>query len=143
MIAEQLGTRVATLYELQSAWLEPRLREKGIRWSTFQLLMTVMSAGQTASQVEIARRLGVTPATLSETVQAHVEKGYLEQVPSAMDRRVRRLVLTDQAIELLDEIRSLLNDCENLMMRGISAKDVETCTKVLNHMIGKLEIDLD
>ena len=67
MPSELIGSRVATLYELQSAWLEPKLKEMGVRWTTFQLLATIFGAGDDARQAEVARRLGVSPATLSES----------------------------------------------------------------------------
>ena len=49
-----IGTRIAAIYELQAEWMDPKLDELGITWSTFQLLTTVANAGERASQVEVA-----------------------------------------------------------------------------------------
>ena len=73
----QIGAKVAAIYELQSAWLEPRLRAIEVSWTTFQLFSAIQAAGGKSSQVAVARRLGVTPATLSETVFAHVQNGLM------------------------------------------------------------------
>ena len=54
-----IGTRIAAIYELQAEWMEPKLTELGISWATFQLLTTVANAGDGASQIEVARRLGL------------------------------------------------------------------------------------
>ena len=79
MAQHLIGTRIAAIYERQAEWLEPRLADLGVSWATFQLLTTVAGAGEEASQIEVARRLGVTAATLSESVQGHVGRGLLKQ----------------------------------------------------------------
>ncbi|MBS1707776.1 MAG: MarR family transcriptional regulator [Armatimonadetes bacterium] len=143
MPAERLGPRVASVYELQSAWMSPRLRTLGVSWTTFQLLASVHAAGDQASQVEVAKRIGVSPATLSESVRDHVAKGLIEQVASEGDRRVKILRLTKKATKIYGEIAALVQECEEIMVRGLSAKDVESSAKTLDQMIQKLERALD
>ena len=115
-----MGARLASLYELQSAWLEPRLEAIGVSWTTFQLLLTAAAAGENASQIEVARRLGVTAPTLSESVQAHVAKGLLSQVQGKKDRRIKVLTLTPKSQELMVQIRRLVAESEAVMTRGLS-----------------------
>jgi len=130
---------VAAVYELQSAWLEPRLRAIGVNWTTFQLLTTVSSAGKRASQVEVARRLGVTAATLSETVFTHVQKDLLEQVASSQDRRVKILQLTDKAKGLMRQIKKLIGESEALMSKGLLNGDSEQLAALLDRVMENLE----
>lgn len=139
MPAEQIGARVAAIYELQSAWLEPRLREIGVNWTTFQLLTTVFTAGKKASQVEVARRLGVTAATLSESVYAHVQKGLLEQVSSKHDRRVKVLQLTEKSKALMRQIRKLVTESETVMTNGMTDDDAEKLSAGLDQVLTNLE----
>lgn len=141
MPAEQIGARVAAIYELQSAWLEPRLKALGLGWSTFQLLTTVNSLGRNASQVEVARRLGVTPATLSESVFGHVQKGYLDQAPSSRDRRVKVLQLTDRSKTLMRQIKRLAAESEVVMARGLEDKDRERLATLLDRVLANLEAE--
>lgn len=142
MTSEQIGARIATLYELQSAWLEPRLAGMGVSWTTFQLLATVTAAGRAASQVEVARRLGVTPATLSETVFLHVKRGLLEQVTSSRDRRVKVLRLTPDAKTLMRQIKRLLEESESLMTAGIGQEDSANAARILDRLRENLETAL-
>ncbi|MCW5936430.1 MAG: winged helix DNA-binding protein [Fimbriimonadaceae bacterium] len=139
MPSEQIGTRIAAVYELQSSWLEPRLAEIGVGWNTFQLLTTIDAAGSDASQVEVARRLGVTPATLSETVFGHVRKGLLEQVVSERDRRVKLLRLTDQSQKLVRQIRKLVTESEQVMVEGLSDSEIGMMVGLLERVIANLE----
>lgn len=139
MPSEQIGARIATVYELQSAWLEPKLKEIGVSWGTFQLLTTINSAGKRASQVEVARRLGVTAATMSETIFAHVQKGLLDQVPSNRDRRVKIIQLTDRSKALLRQIKKLIAESENLMAQGLNAREAEQLADLLDRVLSNLE----
>ncbi len=143
MSAEHLGAKVATLHELQSAWMEPRLAKVGIRWTTFQLLATVAAAGAEASQAEVARRLGVAPATLSESVQKHVQEGLIQQIPSTHDRRLKVLQLTPQGNRSITKIRTLAQQCDHLRLQGLKEKEAKTCAKVLDQMIDSLEKALE
>ena len=143
MPTELLGTRVATLYELQSAWLEPRLAELGVRWTTFQLLATVVGAGDEASQAEVARRIGVAPATLSESVQNHVKSGLIDQALSSHDKRLKVLRLTVKGRRLMGEIRTLVKRCEEVMSSPVKERESKICAKVLDQMIVSLEKDLE
>lgn len=134
---------MAAVYELQSAWLEPRLREIGVNWTTFQLLTTVSTAGKKASQVEVARRLGVTAATLSESVYSHVQKGLLEQVSSRQDRRVKVLQLTEKAKSLMKQIRKLVTESESVMTAGMSDSDSDHLSASLDTVLMNLETALE
>ena len=136
-----LGSKVAALHELQSAWVEPSLRAEGLSWSTFQLLVTISSSGS-VSQVEIARDLGVTPATLSESVHTLVVRGLIEQVPGDKDRRVKVLRLTPAATQKLSRVRKVAGECEVAMLDGVSQRDLESCSKVLDLLIARLEQSL-
>ena len=133
-----LGPRIASVYELQAEWLEPRLNELGVSWSSFQLLSTVASAGDEASQIEVARRLGVTAATLSESVQSHVERGLLRQVPSEKDKRVRLLVLTPTSTRLVQEIRNLVIESEQVMVKGLQFSETSNAASILDRVLSNL-----
>ena len=137
-----LGPRVATVYELQSAWLEPRLKALGVRWTTFQLLVTIIACGENATQADIARRLGVAPATLCESVQAHVAAGIVTQSPSK-DKRVKLLGLTANGKALTKKIGDLVGQVERLASAGLAERDNQVCANVLDAMITNLENALE
>lgn len=138
-----IGTRIAAVYELQAEWLEPRLAELGISWATFQLLTTVSNFGENGSQIDIARQLGVTAATLSESVQNHVEKGLLEQSLSEKDKRVKLLSLTSKSRALLFKIRDLVLQSEETMSRGVLPHELTATAKVLDRVLQNLESAID
>jgi DNA-binding MarR family transcriptional regulator len=131
--------RIAALYELQSLLLSPKLRKLGMNMATFQLLAAVQGAGEECSQAEIAGRLGVSPATLSETVHVHFKKGLLEQVPSEKDRRVKYLRLTKQGNSKMKDVRKVINDIEEKMTDGISGSSLRSAAQAMDDAIENIE----
>lgn len=138
-----IGTRIAAVYELQAEWLEPRLVELGVSWATFQLLTAVANAGDDGSQIEISRRLGVTAATLSESVQNHVERGLLTQSQSEKDKRVKVLSLTATAREMIFKFRDLVLQSEETMSRGLLPHELAATALVLDRVMQNLESAVD
>ncbi|MCH8979350.1 MAG: MarR family transcriptional regulator [Armatimonadetes bacterium] len=139
MAQHLIGTRIAAIYELQAEWLEPRLADLGVSWATFQLLTTVTGAGDEASQIEVARRLGVTAATLSESVQGHVERGLLKQSRSKSDKRVKLLSLTAKSRRTMQRIRELLTESEAALSRGLLPHELSATATVLDRVRRNLE----
>lgn len=137
-----LTPRISAIYDLQAALLEPYLQKVGLSWVSFQLLSSVNNSEQACSQAEIARHLGVTSATLSESVNSHVAKGLLKQSTTKSDRRVKRLALTPKAKKLLDSIAKEVSSVETDMLSSISATQVAATIKLLDKCISNLEAKL-
>lgn len=138
-----IGAKIAALHEMQSALLEPTLQAEGLSWASFQLLVTISGTGCAASQVDVARDLGVTPATLSESVHSLVTRGLIEQIPNEKDRRVKTLRLTSSALQKLAKVRTAAETSERAMVEGVPARDLEACARVLDILLGRLELALE
>jgi DNA-binding MarR family transcriptional regulator len=138
-----IGTRIAAVYELQAEWMEPKLRELGISWSTFQLLTAVANAGDRASQIEVARRLGVTAATLSESVQAHLDKGLLSRTTLPRDKRVKLLRLTPESKAIVERIKELVVQADETMTRGVLPDEMTLVARVLDRAMENMESALE
>lgn len=139
----RLSPRIAAIYDLQAALSEPGMKALGLSWTSFQLLSAVHSAGGSASQAEVARRLGVSPATLSESVSAHVAKGLLQRADSAADKRVKNLELTAEARRLLTKAMAIFEEVEASMLHGVAAGTVDGGLKLLDRCIANLEAELE
>ncbi|MFN0074519.1 MAG: MarR family transcriptional regulator [Chloroflexota bacterium] len=75
------------------AWAEPAAVAQGLRMS------------------DLARCLGVTPATVTVVVDRLVERGLVSRQHDPLDRRLHRCVLTSEAQALLERI------CESARLR--------------------------
>ncbi len=138
-----IGARIAAVYDLQAEYLEPRLEALCVSWTTFLLLTAISNAGEEASQIEVARRLGVTAATLSESVQNHVAKGLIRQTNSKKDGRVKVLVLTAKTTRVLQKIRDLVVASEETMTRGLLPHELSAACIVLDRIEQNFESALD
>lgn len=65
------------------------------------LLATLASAGESLRVGDLANRLGVSPASISDTIRATEAKGWVERAPDPDDARARRLSLTDAGAALI------------------------------------------
>jgi len=136
---ESIGVRIGLLYDLQASWLEPRFARHGLSFTTFQLLAAVQSAGKSASQVEIARRLGISAATLSEAVFALVKRGWIQQAASSTDRRVKVLSLTAPATKALKAALKEVDQFEVLVQRALSETDINRLAKLMDAVAKEVE----
>src|SRR5476651_1423749 len=89
-----LSGQAGLLCELLTAAIEPKLQETGVSLGTFELLSAVHASGGKATQVEIARRLGITPPSLSESVKGATARNLIEQHVDSDDGRRKILKLT-------------------------------------------------
>jgi len=93
--SEMLVSQAALVAELMDAALEKALQSHGISHRTFELLSAIKAAGGQVAQAEVARRLGITPPSLTEGLRPLVKSGLVSQQLVPSDNRVKRLQLTE------------------------------------------------
>jgi DNA-binding MarR family transcriptional regulator len=133
-----LISRVAALYELVNASLEPTLATHGITSSTFQLLSAVQAAGDGQTQRQIADRLGIAPASLSEALTSAEKAGLVERRLSASDRRARVLSLTKRGRQVLEAAVAALGEIERRAAQDLSRLEQDGLERTLQRMIANL-----
>lgn len=133
-----LIVRLLVLNEAISGILEPRFRKHGLTFGLFELLAATARAEE-VSQAEVARRLGIAPASLCEAVQSASQKGLIEQSPSATDRRVKNLRLTARG---RSSLRLALQEVEELDRKAsacLSKKALESAISAIDRLSAGLE----
>ncbi|UCM89260.1 MarR family winged helix-turn-helix transcriptional regulator [Streptomyces marincola] len=83
------------------------------------------------SQSELATRLGVELPTVVKTVQRLEATGLITRAKDPHDRRVTRVTLTDRGQGLRAAVEAVWTRAEEAMVRGISTRDAEQMSKVL------------
>jgi DNA-binding MarR family transcriptional regulator len=134
-----LGPQVASVFEAQQAFLEPRLRALGIGFQGFQLLACVHRFQGKATQTMVAGALGLSAGTLSEAVRSLVKLGLIEQRRSATDGRAKQLRLTSDGLRTAEEIRRIATQTERVMCAGLDERSVAVAASVLDRMRANLE----
>jgi MarR family transcriptional regulator for hemolysin len=130
-LIDRLSSQVSLLSELIAMRVEERMKESGLSISTFELLSAIRAGGSGETQAEVARRLGIRPASLSEAVRSAVEKGLLTQKSEKGDKRVKRLVLARKGERVLEGALGALAAAERDMVRGITSERLAQAREVL------------
>lgn len=130
-LANSLTGQAGLLQELLTEAIRPTLEDIGIGLATFELLSAVRGAGSQATQVEVARRLGIAAPTLSETVKSAVSKRLLEQETSPTDGRVKMLRLTRAGARAVERVLQQVEAAERQMLDGIDANELRTTLAVM------------
>lgn len=144
-VRNTLSGQAGLLCELLTAAMEPSLARSGLSLGTFELLSSIHASGNRATQIEIARRLGITPPSLSESVRSAVSRGLVEQHADSDDARRKILKLTPQGKKAMSAIVKGVNNAELEMIKGISEEQIysaiETLTRVNRNLARMVERD--
>lgn len=120
--------------ELLSTALEPHLRRSGLTSATFDLLSAVHAVDGGVSQAELARRLRVSPPTLSEAVHAAEERGFLAATKSTKDKRLRVIQLTPVGKRAVEQALRALNQLEMQVVQEMEEREIRAAVTVLRRV---------
>ena len=89
--------------------------------------------------LDIAKRLNVTPPTISVGISRLVKDGWLEQRNDPDDRRARPIFLTDKGITLVAAMNDHRTEMLKLFLSGLADDEKEQLICLLDRAIGALE----
>lgn len=85
-------------------------------------------------QKDIEEAFSVRRSTVSRVVTLMEQKGLVERRGVESDARLKKLVLTDKAIEIHRTIEAELNDLESALSAGISDEDMAVFLRIADKM---------
>lgn len=62
------------------------------------------------------------------------DKGFINWVPDPKDSRARRILLTDNAKQIVDSIKNSVNQTEKILLAGLSEEEITWLAKMLKVM---------
>jgi len=89
--------------------------------------------------LDIAKRLNVTPPTISVGISRLVKNGWLEQRNDPNDRRARPIFLTDTGVTLVDRMNCHRADMLKQFLSGLTDDEKEQLIGLLDRAISALE----
>ncbi|MET0320781.1 MAG: MarR family transcriptional regulator [Duganella sp.] len=98
----------AALHGSARAWrvaVDRRLRHLGISQSSWMAIALTAKETEPPSQTRLAARVGVEDPTMVATIDRLVKAGYMLRTPSATDRRVKLLSLTDAGWTVYESVK--------------------------------------
>lgn len=96
---------ITGIFQQINSQIEAVLQGFDLSLAKFNVLMVVKHQGgkNGLSQVEICKKLLVTPANITKMIDRLEKDGLLERILQAKDRRSNIIKITDKGVTLLDE----------------------------------------
>jgi DNA-binding MarR family transcriptional regulator len=91
--------------------------------SQIKVLNILGDSSEPKRMSEIAKELGITQASLTETAKKLVAQGYISRTRKIDDDRVVNVTLTPQGEDLAIEIKRKIRSYFNLVCEGLTPKD--------------------
>lgn len=86
------------------------------------------------TQKEIAKKLDITPATVTKMVQRMENKGFIVRKSDTEDMRVSRIYVTDYGFEIKNQIEEIEKDIEEEFLKGFTLEERILLRRFLIHM---------
>jgi|SRR5690554_2960824 len=124
---------------LSRAWrseLDRRFADKGLSQARWLVLLHLGHYGdEPPTQRELANSVGIESPTLARTLDALEQAGFVVRQPCQNDRRVNKVLLTDQARQVVGELEDAASRLRSEIFSGISMEEVDHCQRLLEKML--------
>ncbi len=104
-----------------------------------QFVLCALWSEEGITHSELADRLGVHPATISNALQRMERAGFVERRPDLEDQRVSRVYLTDAGREIQGAVERIWAELEVETMKGFSEEEREALERLLERVYENLE----
>jgi|SRR5450631_294637 MarR family transcriptional regulator for hemolysin len=130
------------LHGAARAWrqaIDRRLKYLGVSQAGWMTIAVAAKAPEPLSQSELADRLGVEGATMVAMVDRLVKAGLVRREPSTLDRRIKRVVVTEAGYGLFDTVKTEAAAVRKELLSKLEPKKLETATDVLEALLGMID----
>lgn len=85
-------------------------------------------------QKDIEKRFSIGRSTVTNTIQLMEKKGYIRRDAVESDARLKKVVLTEQGIELHNSMRKVSKELDARTLEGISDEELRTFFEVIEKL---------
>ncbi len=140
--ADQLQAFATSLGDVARLWrgrIDRRLRPSGLSFMQWLTCSQLSRAGVDLVQKDLAALVSIEGPTMVGILDRLVQSGFVERRVSTMDRRANTVHLTDRGHDKLRDVESDLRALREDLLAGLSGADLETGTRILEHIAGRAE----
>ena len=130
------------LTHLSRAWraeLDRRLTSLGLSQARWLVLVHLARASEPPTQGELANSVGVENPTLARMLDGLEAQQLIERQADEYDRRVKKIVLTPCAVDLIERIESIATTLRKEVFAGITEQEIALCQSIQARMLTNLE----
>jgi MarR family transcriptional regulator for hemolysin len=136
---EQIGLLLNDTWLAWRAKLDGRLRPLGLSQGKWRTLVHLAQGGDQLSQSELASRMGIEEPTLVGLLRRLERDGWIKRRDASHDRRCKNVRLARKTSPVLREIFDTARQLRHQLLADISARDLQTCMRVLARIHEKAE----
>lgn len=90
-------------------------------------------------QKDFETRFSIRPSTASNILKSMEQKGFIERISVENDARLKKIVLTDKAVELHQNVIKSIERREERLRQGISPEDLSVFFSVMEKLSANME----
>ncbi|MBE6780736.1 MAG: MarR family transcriptional regulator [Ruminococcaceae bacterium] len=94
-------------------------------------------------QRDFENRFSIRRSTASSILKTMEQNGFIQRVSVESDARLKRIILTDKAIKIHEEIMKDIERRELRLRRGINEEEIDQFLSMVNRFIANLEDEND
>jgi len=135
----------SALHTTARAWrlaLDARLKDLGVSQAGWMTIATVAKSDSELSQKQLAGLLGVEGPTIVAMVDRLVTAGLVVRAPSALDRRVKLIRLTDAGQALYGKVKERADVFRSNLLADIDPAALLAATTLLETLQARIEAPL-
>lgn len=130
--------RMILTNQMHKRMLNKKLDGVGLHGAQHRLLMT-LACGRFSSQVELAKKLEVSPATVAVTLKSMEKAGLISKKTRRDDNRVNFVELTEEGKRIVEESGEFFDTLDREMCRGFSAEEREQLCHYLDRIYENMQ----
>lgn len=130
------------LTHLSRAWraeLDRRLALLGLSQARWLVLLHLSRDKKLPTQGELANSVGVENPTLARLLDALEAQQLIKRLPDQVDRRVKKIALTDTALGIIEEIENIATTLRKEVFAGLTEQEIQSCQNIHLRMLANLE----
>jgi len=106
-----------------------------------ELLLSILAKRGSATQVQLARILGVEPPTIAKMVGRLEAAGFAERTVDPRDARAKLVSLTDRGADAAARVSTVWAELSALTSAALTPDEAEQLTRLLTRVTDRLEHD--
>ncbi|MGI2031605.1 MarR family winged helix-turn-helix transcriptional regulator [Rhizobium panacihumi] len=119
--------------------LDLRLRPFGLTDATWLPLLQLSRASAPMRQKDLAEALFLDSSSVVRLLDALQASGFIERREHPEDRRVKTIILTDAAHEVLTKVNQVASEVRYQVLSGLSDEELEVASRVMRNISAALD----
>ena len=130
------------LAQMSCGWraeLDRRLAGLGLSQARWLVLLHLARFDEAPTQRELAQSVGVEGPTLARLLDSLEAQGLVQRHSVVEDRRAKKIVLSDSARPLIEQIEAIATALRQELFVGIDEEEARICLRVHKRILDNLE----